>query len=75
MNTIADILERNAREWPDDVALVEIDTPDIGRHKTWREAELVESVPDRAYRAEMTWRDFDERANRIANFLLSRGYK
>ncbi|MBQ4385242.1 MAG: acyl--CoA ligase [Kiritimatiellae bacterium] len=75
INSITEILERNAREWPDDVALVEIDTPDEGRHKTWREAELVEPVPDRSYRAEMTWRDFDERANRIANFLLSRGYK
>ena len=72
---ITEILARNAREWPNDVALVEIDTPDNGRHKTWREAELVESVPDKAYRAEMTWRDFDERANRFANFLLSRGLK
>jgi len=72
---ITEILERNAREWANDVALVEIDTPDDGRQKTWREAELVESVPDRAYRAEMTWRDFDERANRFANFLLGRGYK
>jgi len=72
---IAEILERNAREWPNDVALVEIDTPDDGRQKTWREAELVESVPDRAYRAEMTWCDFDARANRFANFLLGRGYK
>ena len=75
MNTIAEILERNAREWPNDVALVEIDTPDEGRHKTWREAELVESVPDRAFRVEMTWLDFEVRANRFANFLLSRGYK
>ena len=79
MNTefenITQILERNAAEWPSDVALVEIDTPDDGRHKTWKEAELVESVPDRTYRADMTWRDFDEKANRFANFLLSRGYK
>ena len=74
-NNITEILERNAAEWPSDVALVEIDTPDDGRHKTWKEAELVESVPDKAYRAEMTWRDFDEKANRFANFLLSRGYK
>ena len=75
MQVITEILERNAREWPNDVALVEIDTPDDGRHKTWREAELVESVPDKAYRAEMTWREFDEKANRFANFLLSRGYE
>ena len=71
---ITEVLERNARAWPDDVALVEIDTPDDGRHKTWKEAELVESVPDRAFRVEMTWREFDEKANRFANFLLSRGY-
>jgi len=75
MNNITEILERNAREWGDDVALVEIDTPDNGQHKTWREAELVESVPDRAYREELTWREFDEKANRFANFLLSRGFK
>ena len=75
MNNITEILERNAREWGDDVALVEIDTPVDGRQKTWKEAELVESVPDKAYRVEMTWGDFDERANRFANFLLSRGFK
>ncbi len=72
---ITDVLERNAREWPNDIALVEIDTPDDGRHKTWKEAELVESIPDKAYRAEMTWGEFDEKADRFANFLLSRGYK
>jgi len=75
MNTIVDILDRNAREWPDDVALVEIDTPDEGSHKTWREAELVESVPDKAFRVEMTWREFLEKSNCFANFLLSRGYR
>ena len=74
MDNITEILERNAREWGDDVALVEIDTPDNGKHKTWKESELVESVPDKAYRAEMTWREFDEKANRFANFLLSRGF-
>ena len=75
MNNITELLERNAREWGNDVALVEIDTPDDGKHKTWREAELVESVPDRSYREEMTWREFDEKSNRFANLLLSRGFK
>ena len=74
MDNITEILERNAREWGDDVALVEIDTPDTGKQKTWKESELVESVPDKAYRVEMTWRTFDEKANRFANFLLSRGF-
>ena len=72
---ITDVLAENAAKWPNDIALVEIDTPDAGKHKTWKEAELVESIPDKAFRAEMTWREFDERANRYANFLLSRGYK
>ena len=75
MNNLTEILERNALEWGDDVALVEIDTPDNGKHRTWKEADLVESVPDRAYRKELTWKEFDEKANRFANFLLSRGYK
>ena len=74
-NNITEILERNAAEFGGDVALVEIDAPDGGKPRTWREAELVESVPDKALRAEMTWKEFDEKANRFANFLLSRGYK
>ena len=74
-NNITEILERNANEFCGDVALVEIDTPDSGKPRTWREAELVESVPDKASRTEITWREFDEKANRFANFLLSRGYK
>ena len=74
MDNITEILERNAREWGNDVALVEIDTPDDGKRRTWKESELVESVPDKAYREEMTWREFDEKANRFANFLLSRGF-
>ena len=74
MQVITEILARNAREWPNDVALVEIDTPDDGRPRTWKEAELVESVPDRAYREEMTWAEFEIKADRFANFLLSRGF-
>ena len=74
-NNITEILERNAAVWGDDVALVEIDTPDDGQRKTWREAELVESIPDRAFRVDITWKAFDERANQFANLLLSRGYR
>ena len=36
MDNITEILERNAREWGDDVALVEIDTPDDGKRRTWK---------------------------------------
>jgi len=73
---ITEILERNAREWPDDVALVEINPQELeSRHTTWREYSLIESSPIEAFRSEMTWREFDEKANRFANLLLSRGYK
>ena len=71
--TIVDLLERNAREWPDDVALVEInpDQPET-RRITWHEFELVEpSAKQPHYRREMTWAVFDEKANRIANMLKS----
>ncbi|MFW6150300.1 MAG: class I adenylate-forming enzyme family protein [Chloroflexota bacterium] len=34
---------------------------------------LVELMPSRHIRREVTWREFDERANRIANALLERG--
>ena len=74
-NNITEILERNASEWPDDVALVEINPQELeARHTTWREYSLIESSPVEAFRSEMTWREFDERANRFANLLLARGY-
>lgn len=76
MNTIADILERNAKEWPNDVALVEINPQELEtRHTTWREYSLIEASPIEAFRSEITWAMFNEKANRFANFLLSRGFK
>ena len=75
-NTVAEILERNARDWPNDVALVEINPQELeNRHTTWREYSLIESSPVAAFRSEITWAEFDEQANRFANFLLSRGFK
>jgi len=74
--TIVEMLERNAAEGPEDVALVEINPQELeSRHTTWREYSLIESSPLEAFRSEMTWREFDEKANRFANLLLSRGYK
>jgi long-chain acyl-CoA synthetase len=75
-NNITEILERNAAEWPADVALVEINPQELeARHTTWREYSLIESSPIEAFRSEMTWAQFDEKANRFANFLLSRGLR
>ena len=72
---ITELLERNARLYGSDTALVEIN-PSEERDKavTWREASLIESaLPDAPYRRELSWKDFDRRANRFANLLLSRG--
>ena len=71
---ITEYLERNARFWPDDVSLVEINPasqPD--KATTWREFNLIETAGGSKYRREMTWKQFDEKANRFANLLLSRG--
>ena len=74
--TIPEVLERNATEWPQDVALVEINPQEFeAKHTTWREYSLIESSADEAYRTEITWGEFNEQANRFANFLLSRGFK
>ena len=74
---ITDFLERNARLYGGEVALVEIN-PSEERDKaaTWWDFNLIESAsPDAPYRREMSWKDFDRRANRFANLLLSRGLK
>ena len=73
---ITEYLEKHARLHPDEVALVEINPANQPeKHTTWREYNLIESAGGQRYRREMTWRDFDVRANRFANLLLSRGLK
>ena len=73
---ITELLERNARLFGADVALTEIN-PSEQRDGavTWREASLVEAANDMPYKREMTWKEFDARANRVANLLLSRGLR
>jgi len=53
---IGEILARNARLYPDDVA-------------------LVERVPSERRRSQITWKQFDEGANRFANALLRKGIR
>lgn len=71
---ITDLLEANAKKYPNEVSLVEIN-PDIQekRRVTWRDYELIESSPMCHYRREITWHVFDEKANRFAQLLISRG--
>ncbi len=53
---IIEMLARNARVYPDDVALIEL-------------------KPSTGFRREITWKEFDERANRVANALTARGVR
>ena len=73
---ITEILEKNADFYPNDVSLVEINPKLEGQAKlTWREYALIEASPNEAYRTEITWSEFNKKANRFANFLLTRGVK
>jgi acyl-CoA synthetase (AMP-forming)/AMP-acid ligase II len=73
---ITELLERNAREYGDEIALVEVN-PAIKekRRVTWKEFELMQPSEAEPYRREITWSVFNEKANRFANLLLSRGIK
>jgi acyl-CoA synthetase (AMP-forming)/AMP-acid ligase II len=69
-------LERNATLYGDEVALVELN-PAVadGRRMSWKEFSLIESNTFAPYRREITWRVFDEKANRCANLLIERGVR
>ena len=73
---VMEYLERNAKLYTDEVALVELN-PDQHdtRRTTWKEFELIESSRFEPYRREITWGIFNEKANRFANMLLGRGIK
>ena len=71
---ITEFLERNARLYGQETALVELNpTEERDQGITWRDFQLIEGNADAPYRRELSWRDFDRRANRFANLLLSRG--
>ncbi len=74
---ITDFLERNAKVYPNDSAIVEINPANQPeRNTTWREYSLIELASESdKYRREMTWKDFDLKANRFANLLFTRGVK
>ena len=73
---ITEILEENCRKYGEDICLVEINPQQPeDRRITWKEYELMEPTPFVHYRREITWNVFNEKANRFANLLLSRGVK
>ena len=73
---ITDILQRNCEQFGNEICLVEIN-PEVKetRRVTWKEYALTEPSPVSYYRREITWNVFNEKSNRFANLLLSRGVK
>lgn len=73
---ITDLLERNEELYGDDTALVEIVPSIMHQQKlTWKEYSLIPPNSEESGRQEITWQDFNRKANRFANLLLSRGIK
>lgn len=73
---VTDLLERNARMYANEVALIELNPDEKDSRRTsWKESELIQTSRFQPYRREITWSVFDEKANRVANMLISRGIK
>lgn len=73
---IMDLLVRNAGLYGQEICLTEINLDLQDSHNViWLEYDLIENNPAGEYRREMTWRVFDEKANRLANLLIKRGIK
>lgn len=72
---ITDYLEHNARQFTDEVSLVEINPAVREKSDAWAEFDLVETGRTGAYRKELYWGEFEEGANRFANLLLEKGVK
>lgn len=75
---ITDFLENNAKQFPDETALVEINPQheNSGSQTSWKEFNLVEmNYREDMYRREITWQDFNCRTNRFAHLLLANGIK
>lgn len=71
---ITDLLARNSARFGQETCLTEINLDLQDSHNViWSEYELIENSPAGEYHREMTWRVFDEKANRMANLLIRRG--
>ncbi len=70
---ITEILQKNAELYGSETALVEIN-PGADKKMTWREFALTQPVGSN-YRREITWKEFDDTANRFANLLITHGVK
>jgi acyl-CoA synthetase (AMP-forming)/AMP-acid ligase II len=73
---LTDLLRQNAERYADDTALIELNPiHDETKNLEWQEYELVEAGHAAHYRREMTWKQFDDRANQFANLLRAKGVR
>ena len=73
---ITEFLEKNAKLYGDEVCLVEVNPElKVDQRITWKDYSLVEPSRNANHRKELTWLEFDQKANKIANFLISEGVK
>ena len=71
---ITDFLIHNSQQYPDKVCLVEINPEQKEtRKRSYKDYELIPATPSPYFRREITWQVFNEKANRFAHLLLSRG--
>ena len=74
--TIIDLLTQNAALYKNETALVEINPCfELESRITWKEYSLIQPEPGEPFRRSITWNEFNKKANRFANLLLTRGCK
>lgn len=67
---LTDLLKQNAKKYPNDVALVELNPePDESKNLEWKEYDLVETGHSVHYRKELTWEGFDKLSDYFAILL------
>ena len=67
---VTEFLERNAKNFPEDIALVELNPAQSSTNRSWKDFNLIESTRFSKARADISWRVFNEKSNRTANLLL-----
>ena len=73
---ITDLLEQNAEKYATEVALVEVNPQIVEKPRMlWKDYDLIQPTSSLWYRREITWSVFNEKANRFAQLLISRGVK
>ncbi len=73
---ITELLEQNAEKYGEEVCIVEVN-PQIkeNRRMLWKDYDLIQPTSSLQYRREITWGVFNEKANRFAQLLISRGVR